>query len=155
MTKNTCNDTHSLIHSLTHSLTHSLNKDPKFQQITFKIRQQTSIDSILFDSSLQAVVIKAPDVDSASIARKLVETNLRNQMRLQSIEIKLQETQNELFNKQGEIASGMTMEVLVKKELVGFVIGKSGAHVNEVNYSLNLPIKFSTYSHIHLDQGQV
>ena len=33
-------------------------KDPKFQQISFKIRIQTSIDSIAFDPSLQAVVIK-------------------------------------------------------------------------------------------------
>jgi len=33
-------------------------KDPKFQQISYKIRIQTSIDSIAFDPSLQAVVIK-------------------------------------------------------------------------------------------------
>ena len=33
-------------------------KDPKFQQISYKIRVQTSIDSIAFDPSLQAVVIK-------------------------------------------------------------------------------------------------
>ena len=53
-------------------------------------------------------------------------------MRLQSIEMKLQATQNQLFNLQGQVASGMTIEVYVKSDLVKFVIGKEGSHIKKV-----------------------
>ena len=60
--------------------------------------------------------------------------------------MKLQETQNQLFNVQGEIASGMTIEVYVKSDLVKFVIGKEGSHIKEVCiHYLSIPESLNHY----------
>lgn len=110
--------------------------EPKFQQILLRVKEQTAINSISLnkvnEDQVESVVIDAPSKQSAILARNLIETHLKLQMKVKAAENRLQRVQTDLYSTQGEIASGQMVEFNVPPELLGLVIGKKGARIKQV-----------------------
>jgi polyribonucleotide nucleotidyltransferase len=78
------------------------------------------------------IVVEAAAADGASLGRSLVETHLKQPLRVKAAENRLQKVQTDLKSSQGEIASGQMVEFLIKPELVGLTIGKKGARIKQI-----------------------
>lgn len=110
--------------------------DPQFQQILMKVKEQTHINFIslnrISENSVESVAIDAPSKDSAQLARNLIETHFKLQMKLKLAESRLQKVQTDLDSAQGEIASGLVVEFTIPPDLVGLIIGKKGARIKQI-----------------------
>lgn len=110
--------------------------DPKFQQILLRVKEQTYVNFIvvnrLSDEFVESVTIDAPSREAAQLARNLVETHLKLQLKVKAAETRLLRVQTDLFSTQGEIASGQMVEFIVPSELIGLIIGKKGARIKQI-----------------------
>jgi hypothetical protein len=110
--------------------------DPKFQQILLRVKEQSLVNFIslnrLSDDFVESIAIDAPSKESAALARGLIETHLKLQMKVKAAENRLLRVQTDLFSTQGEIASGQMVEFMVPPELIGLVIGKKGARIKQI-----------------------
>lgn len=109
--------------------------DPKFQSILLRVKEQTGINFVSItrkpDSTAESIVIDAPDLSSANLAKNLIETHFKQHIKLMAASAKLHEMQTNLFLAQGEMASAMVIDFVVRPELIGYVIGKKGTRVKE------------------------
>ncbi|CAE7499222.1 Fxr1 [Symbiodinium microadriaticum] len=62
----------------------------------------------------------------------LVEINFKEQTKYQSEMQRLHQMQENLFEVQGEVASGQRIEFQVPMDLIGLIIGKKGSRIHEV-----------------------
>lgn len=110
--------------------------DPKFQQILLRVKEQTLINFIslnrLADDFVESVAIDAPSREAAQLARNLIETHLKLQLKVKAAESRLLRVQTDLFSTQGEIASGQMVEFMIPSDLIGLVIGKKGARIKQI-----------------------
>lgn len=110
--------------------------DPQFHQILLKIKEQSSINTIVVDrvdfKTAKAIIIDAPTSEFALLARKLIEIHFKQQMKILAAEERLQKVQMDLFSAQGEMASGLMVDFSINPELIGIVIGKKGARIKKI-----------------------
>jgi len=107
-----------------------------FNEILLNVKKQTNINHI--DRQMEAagrcsgIVIAAPSTETATNARKLVETHFKNRIKIMSMEARLAKTQSDLFSAQGEMASGMMVDFTIPTTVIGLVIGKAGARIKQI-----------------------
>lgn len=110
--------------------------EPKFQQILLKVKEQSAVNFIslnrVADDLVESIVIDAPTRDAALLAKNLIETHLKLQMKIKAAENRLQRVQTDLFSTQGEIASGQMVEFSIRPELIGLAIGKKGTRIKQI-----------------------
>ncbi len=110
--------------------------EPKFQQILLRVKEQTNVNFIsvnrVADNVVESVAIDAASKESADLAKNLIETHLKLQMKIKAAENRLQKVQTDLFSTQGEIAAGHVVECSVIPELIGLAIGKKGARIKQI-----------------------
>lgn len=114
----------------------SFASEPKFQQILLRVKEQTNVNFIavnrVADNVVESVAIDAASKESAELAKNLIETHLKLQMKIKAAENRLQKVQTDLFSTQGEIAAGHVVECSVNPELIGLAIGKKGARIKQI-----------------------
>ncbi len=107
-----------------------------FNEILLNVKKQTNINHI--DRQMESggrctgIVISAPTAETATNARKLIETHFKNRLKIMSMEARLAKTQSDLFNAQGEMASGMMVDFTIPIGVIGLVIGKAGARIQHI-----------------------
>lgn len=110
--------------------------EPKFQQILLKVKEQSTVNYIslnrIADDLVESIVIDAPSKEAALLARNLIETHLKLQMKIKAAETRLQRVQTDLFSTQGEIAAGQMVEFMIRPELIGLAIGKKGTRIKQI-----------------------
>jgi hypothetical protein len=110
--------------------------EPKFQQILLKVKEQSAVNVIslnrVAEDVVESIVIEAPTKDAALLARNLIETHLKLQMKIKAAENRLQRVQTDLFSTQGEIAAGQMIEFSIQPELIGLAIGKKGSRIKQI-----------------------
>lgn len=117
--------------------------NPPFMQILLRVKEQTKVNCITMNKSedgqdVESVSIEAPSPDSAQLARTLIETHFKSQRKIKSAEERLYKYQSDLFAAQGDIASGITVDFNVDKELIGLIIGKKGARIKQIETETGL-----------------
>jgi predicted PilT family ATPase len=116
--------------------------DPKFQQILLRVKEQTMVNFIalnrMSDDFVESITIDATSKESAQLARNLIETHLKLQMKVKAAENRLLRVQTDLFSTQGEIASGQMVEFMVPSDLIGLVIGKKGSRIKQIESETNV-----------------
>jgi transcription antitermination factor NusA-like protein len=110
--------------------------EPKFQQILLRVKEQTNVNYIsvnrVADNVVESVAIDAASKESAELAKNLIETHLKLQMKIKAAENRLQKVQTDLFSTQGEIAAGHVVECSLSPDLIGLAIGKKGARIKQI-----------------------
>lgn len=110
--------------------------EAQFQQILLRVKDQSGATFIsvnrISDASVESITVEAPSRESAQLARSLIETHLKQQMRIKAAETRLHKVQNDLFSTQGEISSGHVTQFSVRADLVGLAIGKKGARIRSI-----------------------
>ena len=109
--------------------------DPKFQTILLKVKEQSNINTVAvnrLDNVATSIFIDAPNVESALMARQLIEIHFKQQLKLLAAEEKLKRVENDLFLAQGEMASGHMVEFTIDPSLIGIIIGKKGVRIKEI-----------------------
>lgn len=110
--------------------------EPKFQQILLRVKEESKINYIslnrMSDNFVESIAIDAQNKESAQLARYLIETHLKLQMKVKLAETRLQKIQTDLFSTQGEIAAGQMIEFAVKPQLIGLAIGKKGSRIKQI-----------------------
>lgn len=109
--------------------------DPKFQTILLKVKEQSNINTVAvnrLDNVATSIFIDAPNVESALMARQLIEIHFKQHLKLLAAEEKLKRVENDLFLAQGEMASGHMVEFTVDPSLIGVIIGKKGVRIKQV-----------------------
>lgn len=76
--------------------------------------------------------IYSPTPDRAKMARLLVDVNFKQQLKLAQAEQNLLQMQSDLTSVQSEVVSGLRVEFQAPQELIGLMIGKGGARIQEV-----------------------
>lgn len=110
--------------------------DPKFQQILLRVKEQTLINFIslnrLSDDSVESVAIDSSTKEAAQLAKNLIETHLKLQLKVKAAETRLQRVQTDLFSTQGEIAAGQMVDFTIGADLIGLAIGKKGSRIKQI-----------------------
>jgi len=109
--------------------------EPKFQQILLRVKEQTLVNFISLNRVLdgvESVVIDASTKEAAQLAKNLIETHLKLQLKVKAAENRLQRVQTDLFSTQGEIAAGQMVEFSIRTELIGLAIGKKGSRIKQI-----------------------
>lgn len=107
----------------------------KVQSMFLKVKEASGIGYITSSRDAAGricIMIHSPNESASKIARMLVEINFKEQIKYQSEMKRLHQMQESLFEVQGEVASGQRIEITVQKDLVGIIIGKKGARIQEV-----------------------
>lgn len=140
---------------------------PQFKQILQRVKEQSGINSITTNQSgdiedAESLKIDGSTAESVRLARRLIETHFRNQLKIKNAENRLQKVQKDLHSVQEDIAiekgnivdtddrlqrvqidsystprdlvSGMSIEFIVDASLIGMILGKKGARIKEVKY---------------------
>ena len=81
---------------------------------------------------LYMLAIMSPGRNESRAAKSLLELHISHQVEYQARMEKHQQLQNDLEETNREFQDGLRVEFKVPRELLGLVIGKGGAHVNEV-----------------------
>lgn len=111
---------------------------PQFQPNLLRIKAQTSVNCITLNrdpndaSKAISVTVDSFDAQSAVLARTLLETHFKQQRKLLNEASKLDGIKNSLYLTQGELASGMQIEVFIQSKLIGLVIGVKGARIKKI-----------------------
>jgi len=110
--------------------------EPSFQQILLKVKEQAMTNYMSLNrvgtDNVESISIDAPSKESANLARSLIESHFKFQLRLIATETRLKKVQTDLFSAQGEIASGLMIEFYVDPALIGLVLGKKGARIKQI-----------------------
>jgi hypothetical protein len=110
--------------------------EPKFQQILLRVKEQTLVNFIslnrVSDDSVESVTIDASTREAAQLAKNLIETHLKLQIKVKAAESRLQKVQTDLFSTQGEIAAGQMVEFTIRSDLIGLAIGKKGSRIKQI-----------------------
>lgn len=109
--------------------------DPKFQPILFKVKEQSGINTISINrvgTIASSILINAPSNESALIARQLIEIHFKQQLKLFSSQERLHKIENDLFQAQGDMASGHLVEFKIDPNLIGVIIGKKGTRIRQI-----------------------
>lgn len=110
--------------------------DPKFQQILLRVKEQTLVNFIslnrVSDNGVESVTIDASTKEAAQLAKNLIETHLKLQIKVKAAESRLQKVQTDLFSTQGEIAAGQMVEFTIRPDLIGLAIGKKGSRIKQI-----------------------
>lgn len=110
--------------------------EPKFQQILLRVKEQTLVNFIslnrVSDDSVESVTIDASTKEAAQLAKNLIETHLKLQIKVKAAESRLQKVQTDLFSTQGEIAAGQMVEFTIRSDLIGLAIGKKGSRIKQI-----------------------
>ena len=112
--------------------------NPQFFSILLKVKEQSGVISISVRRDLddntkgKAVEISAASGDNALIARKLVETHFKNQLKLNQKSQNLMKVHEEVGRQQEGMASGTVAEFVIHVDLVGLAIGKQGKRIKEI-----------------------
>jgi hypothetical protein len=116
--------------------------EPKFQQILLKVKEQSSVNFIslnrIADDLVESIVIDSPTRDAALLAKNLIETHLKLQMKIKAAENRLHRVQTDLFSTQGEIAAGQMIEFMISPDLIGLAIGKKGSRIKQIEMDTNV-----------------
>lgn len=114
----------------------SFASEPSFQTILLKVKEQTLINYItlnrISNNEVDSIIIDAPTMESGKLARNLIETHFKLQLKLRAAENRLHKIQSDLYSTQGEIASGMMIEFHISPELIGLALGKKGARIKQI-----------------------
>eukprot|EP01035_Chromulina_nebulosa_P021575 gene21575-27934_t len=125
--------------------------DPNFQPILLNVKETSGINFLTLnrhhDNTAESIVIDGNNSNCITLAKHLIETHFKQQQKLLIASSKLLEIQTNLYLAQGELASGMIVEFVVKPELLGYVIGTKGNRIKEAKESTgitNVQIEDST-----------
>ena len=104
--------------------------------LLLKVKEQTGINYFTVnqnpgDHSME-LWIYAPTAERARMARLLVDVNFKQQLKLTQAEDHLKRIQNDLTSVQSELVSGIRVEFKASTDLIGLMIGKGGARIQEV-----------------------
>lgn len=101
-----------------------------------QVKEQTGINYFTLnkdanDGAIQ-LWIYSPTPERARMARLLVDVNFKQQLKLLQAEEHLRQMQMDLSSAQNEIVSGLRVEFRAPSELIGLMIGKGGARIQEI-----------------------
>lgn len=110
--------------------------EAKFIEILQRVKEQSMVTSLrlnrIAEDFAESVSIEASTKDRALLGRSLVDTHIKQQLRVKAAESRLHKVQTDLSSTQGEIASGHMVEFIIKPELIGLSIGKKGARIRQI-----------------------
>ena len=101
-----------------------------------QVKEQTGINYFTLNkdpkTDAMQLWIYSPTPDRAKIARLLVDVNFKQQLKLAQAEMNLRQIQSDLTSVQSEVVSGLRVEFQAPQELIGLMIGKGGARIQEI-----------------------
>lgn len=115
----------------------SMAREPGFSRILMNVKERCGLTQISLHPSENVIAIDAIEEKSLQLAKLLLESHFRNQYKLMQVRERLLETQQNFYHVQGEVASRCYQEVKVNPNLLGYIIGKGGKNIH------NLEQKFS------------
>ena len=84
------------------------------------------------------ILVDASDADIAMLTRKHLDLHFRQRRKMISAEEYKSNTLTKLYQAQGDMAAGSIVEFHVEEDLLGFVIGKNGKHIQDVQDACNV-----------------